>query len=50
MHKIAAWDNAQFLLELKHQKKKKKKLVAQIGAEVIFFILKSSSVQSNLLV
>ena len=49
MHKIAAWDNAQFLLELKHQKKKKK-MVAQIGAEVIFFILKSSIVESNLLV
>ena len=47
MHKIAAWDNAQFLLELKNQKKK---LVAQIGAEIIFFILKSSSVHSNLLV
>ena len=47
MHKIATWDNAQFLLELKNQKKK---LVAQIGAEIIFFILKSSSVQSNLLV
>ena len=45
MHKIAAWDNAQFLLELKHQKKKKIG-----GAEVIFFILKSSSVESNLLV
>ena len=49
MRKIPAWDNAQFLLELKHQKKKKK-LVAQIGAKIIFFILKSSSVQSNLLV
>ena len=32
------------------KKKKKKKNVAQIGAEIIFFILMLSSVHSNLLV
>ena len=47
MHKIAAWDNVH-MVELKPQKKKKK-VVAQIGAEMIFSIVMSSNIYSNLL-
>ena len=46
LHRITAWDNVQYLVELRPPKE----FVAQIRAEVIFPILMLSGVHSNLLV